>query len=775
MQMFDEAGRPATETGSGATGSRSFSYDVAGRVTSISHPATPITVTYDDTGRPLTVGGGGGTTTYSWDNDGRLTQRSGPAGTSTMTWDNASRLASETDPLTGGCAVYGYDDAGRRTSVHQYTALSGGTVSSTRWTGHDEYGRASWDVLVPAGSGGTETLGRSYSYDNDNNQTAVNVWGISSPADAGFQWGTYNSRGELSSWTDTTSTTTNFTYDKNGNRTAAGAVTYVYDGQNRLVSGGGATYVWADRGTLSSVTKAGTTTASTFDVFGQNLTDGAVTQTYDGLGRIATRNSVGFTYTGTSLDPTGDGTWTVNHSMLAGEVLSVKTGSTARWGVSDTHRNLVALNVPSSGAVDNTTRYTPFGETAARTGTLNPTVGFQGDYTDPTTSNVWMGARHYTPSTATFTSRDSYSGRLEQPISLNRYTYAHNNPLNLWDRDGHDPSRPRDIFIRNLDRLMDLDTMNHALWYHTIAKNNGSLGEWDRWWAAYYSLVLSPQHAVLRQAAIAGWDSEHESLPKPATARQAPKRVGQPSLSSASSYVVETLQIISKRAGTDSITFLKDLARIAATVGVDFRHLFGIYMTEMEGSPRTWVAQPCERHSVDWPCDTYGPSNLSIDKINKALQEHPHLAEVEWPGTNPCQPLPLTIANIPGAVAIAPACYHGKAGELGLKMWGSTELSLTITAIALKQSEAIAQTLLVEGNVAPKFAVRELALGAYVGSDPDNQAFNALPHGDNDGTIRKSGSLSGRPKRYQDSVLRYSKIAEIIYCKNGTNYRCSNL
>lgn len=172
-------------------------------------------------------------------------------------------------------------------------------------------------------------------------------------------------------------------------------------------------------------------------MFGQNLTDGAVTQTYDGLGRIATRNSVGFTYTGTSLDPTGDGTWTVNHSMLAGEVLSVKTGSTARWGVSDTHRNLVALNVPSSGAVDNTTRYTPFGETAARTGTLSPTVGFQGDYTDPTTSNVWMGARHYTPSTATFTSRDSYSGRLEQPISLNRYTYAHNNPLNLWDPAGY--------------------------------------------------------------------------------------------------------------------------------------------------------------------------------------------------------------------------------------------------------------------------------------------------------------------------------------------------
>lgn len=32
--------------------------------------------------------------------------------------------------------------------------------------------------------------------------------------------------------------------------------------------------------------------------------------------------------------------------------------------------------------------------------------------------------------------RDTYSGELTTPISLNRYTYAHNNPLLYMDPDG---------------------------------------------------------------------------------------------------------------------------------------------------------------------------------------------------------------------------------------------------------------------------------------------------------------------------------------------------
>ena len=74
-----------------------------------------------------------------------------------------------------------------------------------------------------------------------------------------------------------------------------------------------------------------------------------------------------------------------------------------------------------------------------RSGTLTPSGGFQGDWTDSTAKEVWLGALHCTPATGTLTSRDTYAGQLATPISLNRYTYAHGNPLNMIDPDGHAP------------------------------------------------------------------------------------------------------------------------------------------------------------------------------------------------------------------------------------------------------------------------------------------------------------------------------------------------
>jgi len=70
------------------------------------------------------------------------------------------------------------------------------------------------------------------------------------------------------------------------------------------------------------------------------------------------------------------------------------------------------------------------------TGTFAPTVGYQSDWTEPTTSHVWQGARWYQPAWATFLSRDTVIGELSTPVTLNRYAYANNSPLNYWDPYG---------------------------------------------------------------------------------------------------------------------------------------------------------------------------------------------------------------------------------------------------------------------------------------------------------------------------------------------------
>ena|GEM_PF-3740378 len=443
-RTFDEAGRPLTEVGTGATGSRTFTYDVSGRLATVTHPTAAITISYDDRNLPLTVGGGSSTTTYAWDKAGKLTSRTDAAGSSTVTYDTAGRPQTQTDPVTGGTLRFWWDDAGRTTT----TAFAPAGVNNWNDEAHrsifyNGYGQPNAEYVDPASNkdpSGNATY-QKYSYwDNDGLISGVDISGTSNPTDAGSHSFGYNSRGELNSWTKPGGTTLTYGYDAAGNRTSAAGVTFTYDNQNRLTSGGGKTYTWTDRGTLATVTGGGTVN-STFDVFGQNLTNGTVTLTYDGLGRIATRNSTAFKYEGTGLDPISEGTWTTSHTY-AGTAMATKnaTAGTARWTITNTHQDVVALLSPTSTATDNTIGYNPFGEVTGRTGSLAPTVGFQSDFTDPTNNEVWMGARHYRPTTATFTSQDSVTGKLESPISLNRYTYAHNNPLNSFDPDGHAPT-----------------------------------------------------------------------------------------------------------------------------------------------------------------------------------------------------------------------------------------------------------------------------------------------------------------------------------------------
>ena len=48
-----------------------------------------------------------------------------------------------------------------------------------------------------------------------------------------------------------------------------------------------------------------------------------------------------------------------------------------------------------------------------------------------------MQARYYDPRPARFISEDTYEGEIDQPQSLNLYTYAQNNPLYYVDPSGH--------------------------------------------------------------------------------------------------------------------------------------------------------------------------------------------------------------------------------------------------------------------------------------------------------------------------------------------------
>lgn len=274
-----------------------------------------------------------------------------------------------------------------------------------------------------------------YQYDRDNNITAQYT-DFGSPG--GWSVYTYDADERLASWSDPSSILTNYTNDGAGNRLTAGPKTFTYDGQNRLTSGAGTTYNWTDRGTLASTITAGVTTTVTADVFGLETQHGTTTYTYDGLERIARRNGTGgwFGYDDIGQNSIADGTWTTLTDPTGLPLSMKQTGKTADWVATNLHQDIIGLLNPALTGTDYATRYDPFGVPVAQTG-IAPSSGYHSDWTDPTTTEVDMGARFYQPTGDTFTSRDDVNGDPSAPVALNEYTYANDNPITNFDTDGH--------------------------------------------------------------------------------------------------------------------------------------------------------------------------------------------------------------------------------------------------------------------------------------------------------------------------------------------------
>ncbi len=419
-RTVDNLGRVTVESASGAgvtAASRSYGYDLGGRLSSA------------------------GTQTFSYFDTGALQASSGPSGASSFDIDNVGRVSSRTD--AAGTATFQYSDRGelRQYSIGATTVTLTwnpvGQVASvtypsgvTRTMGYDDLGRLTDDHT--RNSSNTTLARRQYGYNADSSvQQAV----ITQPgnAAAGSYSFSYDLGSRLKGFTGPAGTTT-YDYDAAGNRTVVNGATYSYDQRNRLSSGGGTSYIWTPRGTLASTTGTGAAVYS-FDALDRLRAAGSTTYTYDDLDRVLTRNGAGgFAYAGAETDPvTAPG-----ESLLrspTGQLLGIKRGATTVLAGIDRHGDLAWTLNPATGTIADSRVVDPYGRALATTGTTSP-LGFQADYTDPTTGNVWMAARWYNPNTGTFLSRDTYPGVIGAVLTLNRYSYALGDPLRYWDPTG---------------------------------------------------------------------------------------------------------------------------------------------------------------------------------------------------------------------------------------------------------------------------------------------------------------------------------------------------
>ena len=77
--------------------------------------------------------------------------------------------------------------------------------------------------------------------------------------------------------------------------------------------------------------------------------------------------------------------------------------------------------------------YTPFGE---QIGEATSGFGYNGEYYNAASGMIYLRARFYAPEMNRFSQKDILRGSILQPVSLNRYLYVQNDPVNFVDPSG---------------------------------------------------------------------------------------------------------------------------------------------------------------------------------------------------------------------------------------------------------------------------------------------------------------------------------------------------
>jgi RHS repeat-associated protein len=404
LSLTDQAGKTTT-----------YTYDASDRLLSVTNPLNQVTsYTYDPVGNLLTITDANGhTTSFTYDADNQQTKKTWPDGSfESFSYDVLGNLTSH--QLTDGhTTTSSYDVMNRLTKL---TYFDGTSVSSTYTpTGQRQTVTDSW---------GTTT----YTYDNQNRLIQITTPGGQRVTYA------YDAVGNRTSAT-INGQTTNYTYNSLDQLTSVGTTPYSYDGRGNLTqisAGSSATtyrYDAADR-LVSATEPDGQSASYAYDADGRRVQQTVGTAVTNYLWDEASQ------YGDVVLETDGSGTTQASY-VLGGDALLAQTrGGTTSYYLDDGQGNVRLLTTSSGGVTDSYT-YDAFGNLLSSTGSTVNSYRYTGQQFDSLTGLYDLRARSYDPASGRFTSRDTASINFSNPVELNRYSYTHDNPVNLLDPSGH--------------------------------------------------------------------------------------------------------------------------------------------------------------------------------------------------------------------------------------------------------------------------------------------------------------------------------------------------
>ena len=216
---------------------------------------------------------------------------------------------------------------------------------------------------------------------------------------------------------------------------------FVYDNAGRITQrthavNGVTEYTFDDRGYLTKVVKPTSTIEYTYDALGVRKT-----KTVDGVTtRFLTANIFGFSHVLMELDTAMN----IKSTYAYAGHLPLKEEPVA----ADRNQDLYLLHsgvvgsithaLDGAGNIKHEYSYDAFGNRSnvSATGSSHQHYGYTGEEYDEETGLLYLRARYYDPMLGRFISADPYWGRLEEPVTQNRFIYVHNNPFLYTDPTG---------------------------------------------------------------------------------------------------------------------------------------------------------------------------------------------------------------------------------------------------------------------------------------------------------------------------------------------------
>ena len=132
-----------------------------------------------------------------------------------------------------------------------------------------------------------------------------------------------------------------------------------------------------------------------------------------------------------------DGDMVHSYIYADGQILAKcdHTGEEDYFYIND-RQGSVRVIADDSGAAQVSYTYDPFGVVIDEAGTFNNLFKFTGQWYDEEISQYYLRARMYDPRLMRFTGYDPVRGGFREPMTLHRYMYCINNPVNFVDPDG---------------------------------------------------------------------------------------------------------------------------------------------------------------------------------------------------------------------------------------------------------------------------------------------------------------------------------------------------